>query len=207
MKEKKKSMIWRQLALVVMAVALLQVQAQAATPLQSALAAYKKMLSRPTVYFEDLIDEEEVCGTRFEFAVGYVDKDTIPELFIRVREYGYIENNALYTWRDGRVKLVEDFPNLADCSAFSGYYKKTGIYVTTMGSDGGSTQYIKSLKSGKPKILAKHPNYKRGSYYKGGKSVSQKAYQKYVKKVSKKKKLTKLTWLSNTSQNRNRVCG
>ena len=115
----------------------------------------------------------------------------------------------LYTYVNGRVKLVDGnyYNNNSALWAeqqIAGYYKKAGVYVWRGLEDIGHTERLVRLKSGRKKNLAESGGR---AYVIGKKKVSKHAYKKYVKKVSKRKKLNKLTWVSNTSQNRDKLLG
>lgn len=196
------------LILFVMVLLVSPMHVQAASAKKKALNAYKTMLARPQQVFQDLMDEDELTEYTIQFAVAYVDKNKVPELFVRIQSGSFTEWSGIYTWKSGKVRFVEGFTNIADNTLFKGYYKKTGIYVATRGSDGPVYERIVKLKSGKAKDVALGSRMKRYKYWGiGNKAVSKKAYKKFVKRVSKKKKLTKFNWISNTSANRNKVFG
>lgn len=201
--------------LVCMIILLNPVHVQAASVKQKAFNAYKVMLENPKNSFgrfEEWWSDDDTprfVNLKTEFAIGYVDKNKTPELFVRCKAYesgdGYMY--LLYTYINGRVKLIDgnyygNSSNLWSEQQIAGYYKKTGVYVWKGLEDVGKTKMIVRLKSGRKKDLAFGG---RKTCLIGKKKVSKRAYKKYVKKVSKKRKLSKLKWMKNTVNNRNKA--
>lgn len=100
---------------------------QAASKKSQAVKAYKKFLSKSSIKWND---HKSIPAGKCQFALVYIDKDSVPELFVDgssagAQAYGHLDGAyKLYTFRNGKVKKVCDIVDM-----FS-YYKKTGIFCT-----------------------------------------------------------------------------
>ena len=135
----------------------------AATPKQEALNAYNRWLSNAKVQVmpKGYRDIDDVLYTptpaaKTEFAIAYINNDSIPELIVKTKKGDYC---SVLTYRNGKIVRIwnNSFYNFVN-----GYYSKTGMFVDKrlpdmakiadyrkymlMGSSGSVTQRFEILE-------------------------------------------------------------
>ncbi|MDO4647768.1 MAG: hypothetical protein Q4B26_03885 [Eubacteriales bacterium] len=134
----------RTLFLTLLLLMLIPQTALAASARSKALSAYRNFLSQSTFNWPDsrTIVDMQKC----EFALVYVDKNSVPELLI----YSGANYNThadgfylLYTYKKGNVVFLG---NMMD--GFS-YYRKKGVYCAFHGGTSGMDRYYFKLSKGK----------------------------------------------------------
>ena len=109
------------------------VSAFAVTPKQQALSAYSRWLSGAKVQvmpkgfkaFDDAVIEA-VPASKTEFAIAYINNDSIPELIVRTSDKHFF---SILTFKNG--KIVRVFYEDDMYNTVKGYYSKTGMFVDT----------------------------------------------------------------------------
>lgn len=180
-------------------------QAEAASAKTKALKAYKSMLASGAKlekygvnYFMSLND--------IKFAVAYIDNDSVPELIVN----GY-DTQYLFTYKNGKIKRVDGEYLLQSHEAppFV-YYKKRGVFRAVTFWEWITSPEYYTLKNGKTSLIAyiyKHEYRKidTGWYTRGGKKISEAAFNKLLKKKVGNTKATIIkTYRANTAANRNK---
>lgn len=188
---------------------------QAASAKSKALKAYKQFLSK-NIEWDGAFDreswdiKESVSPEECEFALVYVDKDSVPELVVFTDNVAFSAYRGhLYTYKNGKVRLVECMR-----SGFS-YYKKTGIFCeldsrSEFSDDiyyklsGGKSQ-MKLMKSDETEWAGDNPTTYYYRVQKGKvKDTNKKTFKAELKKLSKGKKASKPKYYRNTAENRNK---
>lgn len=191
---------------------LLPTSAQAASQKTKALKAYKKFLNKSTVTLAG-----QTCQmSDAEFAVAYIDNNSVPELFLRAN-YKYGNNKfsiiALYTYKNGKMKrlYVRDIKLLGSYANSYSYYKKRGIISMKFGhGDYASTTYYKISGNKLVQKLSSSGTYDWQkdktiySYSSGAsaKKITKSKFNKQLKTLTKSKKATALTLYKNTAANK-----
>lgn len=182
---------------------------------KKALAAYEKLLSKPTYKWSSMSSEN--MTKNFRFCIVDVNKDGVKDLLLAndsaCHASGYYK---LLTYHKGKVKCVLTGDNI-------GVYKKRGVVYTNFAGTGSYSAYYYKIKNGKaiekaackgtdtkeyakPKVKHKEGKGAYAIYYYSytlnGKEVSYKTYKKKMKKLLKKSKESDLTYYDNTAQNR-----
>ena len=184
-------------------------QIQAASTKTKALKAYKKFLSRNITWDGEM--KESVSPESCEFALVYIDKDSVPELVVFSDEVAAMAGSGqLYAYKNGKVRRVEGL-----YSNFS-YYKKAGVFSDVFGrAEFAETTYYTYAKGKSQSRLAKWDETTWASdkptshYYKiqkgKDKEINKKTYKKELKKLVKSKKASIPKYYRNTAANRNKV--
>ncbi len=181
----------------------------AATQKSLAVKAYKQLLSKKTMNFNGM----KVKPSRCKFAVAYVDNNSVPELFLYCSDVPLAGGTGqLYTYRSGKVRLVESF-RIGDNMS---YYKKKGIFINTSEERGylynpyyklSGTKAVYTMRADRCQISAPALGMVKGSWtYKNasGKVLTKSQFNSQLKKLVGTTKKTKVTFRSNTSANRSK---
>ena len=192
-------------ALLVMLTILLALPVQAKVSTKSkALKAYKKMLAGSRVQW-DVNSSWSVSTSGVQFAIAYIDKNTVPELILysgnvpHIAGYGF-----LYTYKNGRAVPVGNV-NIDDKIAV---YKKKGILVEVYDQGGYTTRNYVLLSGTTKQTVLKESRSMSGAktYYSvsNGRSagISKKEFKKALRDYIGSKKQTKVTFYKNTASNR-----
>ena len=183
-----------------------------------AMKAYKKMLSKKYVVViprGTTMDYWSSSGRKYtsskastlQFAIGYVNNDKVPELFVRTKSnipYGK-RCCAVFTCKGKKVYRLY----AGDSYCFlTGYYKKKGCFCTYESTDGtpyyrGLFQQNKTSAFPAAKIL-RDPDPEEGytSYSVNGADCSRAVYLRKVASLTKNAKVNKLSWNNNTASKR-----
>ena len=204
MKRNRKGII----AMIVLLLAMIMpLNAQAASQKTKAIQAYKQLLSKSTIAWDN---NWTVKSAHCSFGLAYVNKDNIPELVVRnsqdvSRAGGY---GRIYTYKNVKVQQIAKLS--LNNSRFS-YYKKKSVYTDTYSLGGVTRWYIKLSGTKSVKKLDTFTNTakvswlpKGTSYYKyanTNKKISQSVFNKELKKLVGKKKITNVTLRKNTAAN------
>lgn len=174
-----------------------------------ALKAYKAMLSKDQIDWSE--DGYMVPLKGSTFALAYIDKNNVPELIIINPNVSHAGGwGRLYTYKNGKVKLVESLRSVDPFYSF----KKTGIYVYSDVNMGNSDQYYYKLSksgsayAGLTKSKLAMDGYSKTHYYiqKSGvlNEVSKSKFNKKLKTLVGSKKATKAVFRKNTKANLNK---
>ena len=189
----------------------------AVTPKQAALNAYSRWLSGSKVQvmpkgYRDYNDGElfaPVSASNTQFAIAYINNDSIPELIVRTVDGHY---GSVLTYRNGKIVRLEYTDEVI--GMVYGYYSKTGMYLNRrkwpdsiskdsyklMGAAGVKERFeIYTWKSG-----AKEMFY----YDRNGKSVTLRNHTEFRNKLltfTKGKALTVYKFYRNTAANRKNI--
>lgn len=210
--KKKMKLFWVCVVAFTMAL-LMSMTVQAGTPKSNALKAYKKLLSQKTVKWGDS-SRLKVPLKDCQFAIAYIDNDTVPELFIYNNTVtSHADGLALmYTYKNGKLRFVGN--QFMDMGVFS-YYKKKGIYTDNHFQMGVVVNTYKKLSNYRG--VVKLRTYKEvadvdrdgkltTTYCVVGngnsKEVSKSKFDNELKKLVGSQKKTSLVWRKNTKANR-----
>ena len=181
-----------------------------------AMKAYKKFLAKKNVvvipkgttmdYFSGKKYTSSPRST-LQFAIGYVNNDKVPELFVRTKSSVPYSNRCCAVFTCRGKKLYRLFAGDV-YDSLTGYYKKTGYFCTFSSTEG--TPYYNYLhrQDKTRRVEAAHvffdgdPYDVYDEYVFGGKECSRSSYYQKVASVTKKKKMSKLKWYNNTSSKR-----
>lgn len=133
------------------------------------------------------------------FALGYLDKDSVPELFC---------GNKIYTFKKGKMASIN-----YNFYAPYAYYKKKGIFISAFAHGNiymaySCDYYYRLLKSGKTEVLlTKDFSQLKGkkeeiTYRKGSKKITKAKFTKLLKKYVGAGKKVKLKYYANDKANR-----
>jgi hypothetical protein len=190
-------------------VAVMPLNAQAASQKTKALAAYTKLLQKTSITIKG--DTYKLSDA--SFAVVYIDNNSVPELFLKLkRKMGndYLSRIALYTYKNGKAKLAytESIGLLGDYGNSYSYYKKTGVFRFSFShGDYRDDSYYKLSGTSVTEKLRKELEYlgnKTNTTYADGKgkTISKSSYTSQLKKLTKSKKRTSIVLNANTAVNR-----
>ena len=173
---------------------------QTATAKSKALKAYSEFLA----------ENENLYGS---FSVIYLDKNSVPELFVGERTFNAV---YLFTYSGGDVKKVGGTGKIA-----SHYYKKKNVLITgwrySAGPSGESATAYYRMKDGEIKLAladVKITSYKNGALENTGEyrtyqengmdysTVNKKAFSSALKKLVGNKKKTKIKYYENKAAKR-----
>ena len=189
----------------------------AVTPKQAALNAYSRWLSGSKVQvmpkgYRDYNDGElfaPVSASNTQFAIAYINNDSIPELIVRTVDGHY---GSVLTYRNGKIVRLEYTDEVI--GMVYGYYSKTGMYLNRrkwpdsiskdsyklMGAAGVKERFeIYTWKSGAKEIFY---------YDRNGKSVTLRNHTEFRNKLltfTKGKALTVYKFYRNTAANRKNI--
>lgn len=173
------------------------IHTQAATNRAKALKAYSKLLSQNQLQWND---SKSVQTAKCKFALIYVDKNNVPELFVDASGAGGLGHvdgfYRMYTYVKGKVVEV--------CTVRDGfsYYKKKGIFSTYTAMQGEYITYQK-LSNGKSKIQLTSRTYMDTKYYNAAeKEITKKAFKRGLKKYVGSTKPSAPKCYANTAANR-----
>jgi hypothetical protein len=178
--------------------------AQAQTKAKKAKRAYKRLLSGSSYQWGSYL-EEVAKASNYDFALGDINGDKVPELFIQNHAVSYSEGySRVYTYYKGKTKLLTKL----SVPPAKIYKKRHVLYYWDMhtGSMWGTFYKLKHGKLVKKASWqgideiehelehAHHTLHKHGSCYYtkckiGSKSVGFKKYRSYVRKLLEVKKL------------------
>ncbi len=188
---------------------------QAASKTQMALKAYSKYLSKSQVDimksgagYWDLGPEHRHYKTsnssNVQFALAYINNDTIPELILKEVIAGYYSTTSffgVFTYAGGKVVRLQAGGGY---DSFSGYYRRKGLFVITRATEG--TPYYKDYYrvngsvTKKILTLSDFDGMKEYSYL--GKEISKAKFNSYLKNIVGYTKMTKCIFRKNTMANR-----
>lgn len=184
------------LALMLVVLALLPANVQAAGKKAKAVKAYQNYM-------------EKQSGSS-KFALVYLDKDSVPELIYAVpNQFIY----KIYTWKSGKMKLVYSC-NYSNKDTSNGhnisyYYRKKGVFVSKAytGAVGCSGRLYFQYNGKKYKNTLCKSTYPGGSNYQkvtGSKfsAITSAQFKKQLKSAVGSKKMTKIKYYKNTEANR-----
>lgn len=171
----------------------------AASKKTEALKAYNRLLSKKNLKWKKGM---KLPASRLKFSVIYLDKNSVPELFVDASGAGtnHVSGSyRLYTYQNGKVQEVGTYRD-----SF-GYYKKKGVFVTTTYLHGEYVSYHKFSKA-KDTIKLRSETYYDTAYYDEADRVIKKStFNKQVKKLTGNKKRTAPVCYSNTAANREKL--
>lgn len=159
-----------------------------------AVKAYCELLKKSKIGSSGYKAASKSC----EFALAYLDNDSIPELIVRDKSVGV---GWVYAYRSGRAKLSEEvvLRNFY-------YYKKAGIYlVSGYGFNWGGEFYYKFSKGKSTLQYEKNDNFFDGVSYMKGKNrirITKTEYNRRVKKLIGSRKKIAVKFYKNTKANR-----
>lgn len=213
MREKMKNNRWL-LSLMVLFVAvvlMIPVQTQAASAKSKALKAYRKLLSKSTIKWNEY--GTYVKTKNCSFALAYVDNNSVPELILQTYDTSHAEGyGSLYTYRNGKARLVT---GLSLNGSFR-YYKKKCIFIDNYTGSGVSQDYYTKLYKGKAYTkLGKATEYdwngniSRKTYTNCSNSssyrqISKSTFKKRLKKLVGSRKVRTVIFRANTKYNRSK---
>lgn len=179
--------------------AALPLNAQAASQKTKALKAYTKMMSKSTMRWGTDTYYTKVPTKNCEFAIAYIDKDSVPELIVRnYRDITHIAGyGVVYTYRNGKVQVVSNI----DIDDKFYYYKKKGVFVTTY-ILGGTAEGYWTLSKGKAVCrLSKQYRMidKKYTYFAASKKISKAKFNAALKKLVGSQKKTAVKFYKNTA--------
>ena len=181
-----------------------------------AMKAYKKFLSKKNVVVipkgttMDYFSGKKYSSSprsNLQFAIGYVNNDKVPELFVRTKPSVPYSSRccAVFTCKGKTLyRLFAGDPY----DSITGYYKKTGYFATFSSTEG--TPYYNYLhrqdKTRRVQVayvfFDGDPYDVYDEYVFNRVDCSRTVYYQKVAAVTKRKKLSKLKWYSNTSSKR-----
>ena len=207
--------------LIVLSIALLlpAVSAHAVTPKQQALSAYSRWLSGAKIQvmptgFKDYngVVHAPVPASQTEFAIAYINNDSIPELIVRTADKHFF---SVLTYKNG--KIVRTFYENDMYNTVKGYYSKTGMFVDTrtggfhinkefyyvMGSAGVTRRLepITFKESGKKSYYY----YSKNNSIRPGSLKNHTEFRNKLLAFTKGKALTPVKYYKNTAANRKNV--
>ena len=207
--------------LIVLSIALLlpAVSAHAVTPKQQALSAYSRWLSGAKIQvmptgFKDYngVVHAPVPASQTDFAIAYINNDSIPELIVRTSDKHYF---SVLTYKNG--KIVRTFYENDMYNTVKGYYSKTGMFVDTRTNRfhiNNEYYYIMGTAGVTKRLEASYfkDTGERGYYYYTKNNlvqpVSLKNHTEFRNKLlafTKGKALTPVKYYRNTAANRNSI--
>lgn len=172
------------------------VTSNAASQKTKALKEYQRLLSQKKLKWNS---RQKVRSSKLKFSLIYVDKDSVPELFIdgTAAGTGHVSGGyKLYTYRNGKLYDVGTYRD-----SF-GYYKKTGVFVTKTYLHGEYQAYHKLAKGTDHIKLRSEKYYTTQCFDENGNTISKAAFKKQVKKLTRKKKVSVPVCYKNTAANR-----
>lgn len=171
----------------------------AASQKTKALKEYNRLLSQKKLKWSGNL---KVKSSKLKFSLIYVDKDSVPELFIDGTSAGTTHVSGaykLYTYRNGKLYDVGTYRD-----SF-GYYKKKGVFVSKTYLHGEYEAYHK-LSKGEDVIRLRSEKYYTTQYFDGNENqISKASYKKQLKKLTGKKKASAPVCVNNTSANRKKL--
>lgn len=174
------------------------VSSNAASQKTKALKEYNRLLSQKKLRWSSRL---KVKSSKLKFSLIYIDKNSVPELFIDGTSAGTTHVSGaykLYTYRNGKLYDVGTYRD-----SF-GYYKKKGVFVSKTYLHGEYETYHK-LSKGADVIKLRSEKYYTAQYFDGNENrLSKAAYKKQLKKLTGKKKATAPVCSRNTAANRKR---
>ncbi len=177
-----------------------RINAEAASKKSQAIKAYKKFLSKKTINWNN--GKKKVQSSKCKFGLVYIDKDSVPELFVDASGAGtqHIDGAyQLYTFRKGKVRLV---CNITDM--FS-YYKKTGIFLTGTMLHGEYISYRKLTGASERLKLRTETVYSTQYFDAKNNKLTKAQFDLKLKKLVKKKKASIPKCYSNSAKNRKKL--
>ena len=206
---------------IVLVVPAMNMNANAATQRQKAIAAYKKYMAQSKVYimpkgssyYGEISERHIYNGTsslKAQFCIANIDNDSVPELVITGKIEGdNVSAYTILTYKNGKIRRV----HYEYSKRFTGYYPKTGIYVDRGDQPYACIRYCKLKGLNKPKVMMYNYSYehmgdKRSEGYcigdpsMRGKSCSAKTFAAYRKKITGGKSLIRVKFHNNTASNR-----
>ena len=181
-----------------------------------AMKAYKKFLSKKNVvvipsgttmdYFSSKRYSSSPRST-LQFAIGYVNNDKVPELFVRTKSSVPYNSRccAVFTCKGKSLcRLFAGDPY----DSITGYYKKTGYFATFSSTEGTPYYHYLHRQDKTRRVEVAHvffdgdPYDVYDEYVFNRVECSRTAYYQKVASVTKRKKLSKLKWYNNTSSKR-----
>ncbi len=187
------------LLFLMLVLAALPLNAQAASQKTKAIKAYTKMMSKSTMRWGADTYYTKVPTKNCEFAIAYIDNDSVPELIVRnTRDITHIAGfGVVYTYRNGKVQVVK---NIHIDDKFY-YYKKKGVFVS-MYVSGGTAESYWTLSKGKA-VCRLSKEYRmidrKYTYYAASKKTSKKKFNAALKKLVGSKKKTAVKFYKNTA--------
>lgn len=171
----------------------------AASQKTKAMKEYNRLLSQKKLKWSGNL---KVKSSKLKFSLIYVDKDSVPELFIDGTSAGTTHVSGaykLYTYRNGKLYDVGTYRD-----SF-GYYKKKGVFVSKTYLHGEYEAYHK-LSKGEDVIRLRSEKYYTTQYFDGNENqISKASYKKQLKKLTGKKKASAPVCVNNTSANRKKL--
>lgn len=175
------------------------VTSDAASQKTKALKEYNRLLSQKKLRWSDKL---KVRSSKLKFSLIYIDKDSVPELFIDGTSAGTTHVSGaykLYTYRNGKLYDVGAYRD-----SF-GYYKKKGVFVSKTYLHGEYETYHK-LSKGTDVIKLRSEKYYTTQYFDENENrISKAAYKKQLKNLTGKKKVSAPVCIRNTAANRKRL--
>lgn len=173
----------------------IQVNAASKTKVK-AVKAYSELLKKSKIGDSSYRAASKSC----EFALVYLDNNSIPELIVRDTSTGVC---WVYAYRGGKVKLSE-----AVFLRNFYYYKKAGIYlVSGYGFNWGGEFYYKFSKGKSTLQYEKNDEFFDGVSYMKGKNrvqITKTEYNRGVKKLIGSRKKIAAKFYKNTKTNRSK---
>jgi len=163
---------------------------------KTAIRAYKHFLASDTIDWADA-DVSQFASSDCQFALAYIDKDSIPELILKSNKATNKQGvYSLYTYTEGSLVNVSTLRDEVY------YYEKTGIMNNISISKKGREQYYEKMEGRYLNPFLHSVNGKYSDIADDKISISKKQFNKRLKKQIGSAKVKKISTYDNNTDNR-----